>query len=134
MLGWSIPDDADSYLALLKAIDRPAFGVHLDPCNMINCPRRFYENAAMLNECFDKLGPHIVSCHAKDLTWDVEMNVHFREVPPGQGSLDYATYLRRLAALPQQPPLMLEHLANLEEFAAAREYVMKTGADCGVRF
>jgi hypothetical protein len=27
------------------------------------------------------------------------MNVHFREVAPGKGSLDYATYLRRLAEL-----------------------------------
>ena len=37
-------------------------------------------------------GQWIVSCHAKDLTWDVEMNLHFREVHPGAGSVDYPTY------------------------------------------
>mgnify|MGYP000123366519 CR=1 FL=1 len=31
MMGWAIPDSADRYLKLIKAVDRPAFGVHLDP-------------------------------------------------------------------------------------------------------
>jgi len=68
MMGWSYPDSAESYLKLIKAIDREGFGVHLDPCNAINSPERYYRNAELLNECFDKLGPYIVSCHAKDLT------------------------------------------------------------------
>ena len=84
MMGWALPDSPDSYVRLLKAVDRPAFGVHLDPCNLVNSPEKFYRNTALLNECFDKLGPWIASCHAKDLTWDVEMNVHFREVVPGK--------------------------------------------------
>jgi sugar phosphate isomerase/epimerase len=127
MMGWALPDSPDSYLKLIRAIDRPAFGVHLDPCNLINGPARFYQNTALLNECFDKLGRYIVSCHAKDLTWDVEMNVHFREVRPGQGMLDYATFLRGLAMLPHSPPLMLEHLANAEEYDLARQYIVSVG-------
>ena len=134
MMGWSLPDSADSYLKLIQAVDREGFGVHLDPCNIINCPERFYRNADVLNECFDKLGPHIVSCHAKDLTWDVEMNVHFREVVPGTGTLDYAVYLKRLAALPQQPPLMIEHLSGAEEYDAARRYILEVGKKIGVTF
>src|SRR5262249_53802953 len=114
MMGWALPDGADEYVRLIRAIDRKTFGVHLDPCNAVNSPARFYRNAQLLNECFDKLGRWIVSCHAKDLTWDVEMNVHFREVRPGAGAMDYPTYLRRLAALPQRPPLMLEHLPSPE--------------------
>ena len=86
VMGWALPDSPDSYVKLIKAVDRPAFGVHLDPCNLVNSPAKFYHNTALLNECFDKLGRWIVSCHAKDLTWDVEMNVHFREVAPGKGS------------------------------------------------
>lgn len=127
MMGWSLPDSPDSFLRLLKAVDRRAFGVHLDPCNLVNSPARFYRNTDLLNECFDTLGRWIVSCHAKDLTWDVEMNVHFREVRPGAGSLDYTTYLRRLAALPQQPPLMLEHLPNADEYDKGRQYLFDLG-------
>lgn len=134
MMGWALPDTADNYLKLLKAIDRKAFGVHLDPCNAINSPDKFYANTALLNECFDKLGKHIASCHAKDLAWEIEMNVHFKEVVPGTGSLDYATYLRRLAELPHNPPLMIEHLAKAEEYAAAREYIFQVGAKSGITF
>jgi sugar phosphate isomerase/epimerase len=134
MMGWALPDSPDSYLRLIKAIDRPAFGVHLDPCNLVNSPEKFYDNTALLNECFDKLGPRIVSCHAKDLTWDVEMNVHFREVAPGKGALDYATYLKRLAALPQSPPLMLEHLKTAEEYSGAREHIFEVGRKAGLSF
>ncbi len=134
MLGWAIPDSPDSNLRLLKAMDRDGFAVHLDPCNLINSPKRFYDNTAVINECFDKLGPWIVSCHAKDLTWVVEMNVHFREVQPGTGSIDYKTFLKRLAALPQDAPLMLEHLEKAEEYAAAARYIVQQGSEIGVGF
>jgi sugar phosphate isomerase/epimerase len=134
MMGWAIPDSPESCLRLIKAVDRPAFAVHLDPCNLINSPERFYRNTDLLNACFDKLGRWIVSCHAKDLSWEVEMNLHFREVIPGQGTLDYATYLRRLVALPEPPPLMLEHLAKPEEYAQARKHVVEVGRAQGIQF
>ncbi len=134
MMGWALPDSPDSYLRVIKAVDRAAFGVHLDPCNLVNSPEKFYHNTALLNKCFDKLGKWMVSCHAKDLTWDVELNVHFREVPPGHGSLDYATYLRRLAALPHSPPLMIEHLRTAEEYAGAREHIFEVGRKAGLSF
>lgn len=133
MMGWALPDSVESYLAMIRAVDRPAFAVHLDPCNLVNSPARFYRNADLINECFDQLGRWIVSCHAKDLTWDVEMNVHFREVQPGLGSLDYATYLRRLAELPEPPPLMIEHLQKAEEYTAAANHIREVGATIGVR-
>ncbi|MCI0718212.1 MAG: TIM barrel protein, partial [Acidobacteria bacterium] len=134
MMGWTLPDSPDSCLKMFRAVDRPAFAVHLDPCNLVNSPSRFYRNTDLLNECFDKLGPWIVSCHAKDLTWDVEMNVHFREVRPGAGSMDYTTYLRRLALLPHKPPLMLEHLPNAEEYNKARLHLFDLGKQIQVNF
>ncbi len=134
MMGWTIPDSPDSALKLLKAVDRPAFAVHLDPCNLINSPARFYRSTELLNECFDKLGPWIVSCHAKDLTWDPEMNVHFREVRPGAGSLDYKVYLERLSKLPQAPTLMIEHLPNAEEYDKARQFIFEVGKANGIGF
>ena len=133
-MGWAIPDGPESYLKLIKAVDRPGFGVHLDPCNMINSPERFYNTTALINECFDKLGPWIVSCHAKDLTWDVEMNVHFREVCIGTGSLDWATYLKRLASLPGDVPLMIEHMKGAEEYDACRNRLLEVAKTVGVSF
>lgn len=60
------------------------------------------------------------------------MNVHFREVAPGDGQLDFTTYLQRLVQLPQQPPLMLEHLASAEEYNKAYRHLTQLGARIGV--
>ena len=132
MMAWALPDSPDSYVRMIRAVDRPAFGVHLDPCNLVNSPERYHRNADLLNECFDKLAPWIASCHAKDLTWDVEMALHFREVAPGRGVLDYATYLGRLARLADPPPLMMEHLQKPEEYAAARDFIVSAGRRAGI--
>ncbi len=132
MMGWAIPDSPDSYLKLLKAVDRPAFAVHLDPCNLINSPSKFYRNRDLLNECYDKLGRWIVSVHAKDLKWMVEMNLHFKEVIPGTGSLDYTTLLKRHASLPGEVPLMIEHLANAAEYDQARGFIVESGKKAGI--
>ena len=134
MMGWALPDGPDSYLRLIKSVDRDAFAVHLDPCNAVNSPARFYDNAGLLNECFDKLGPWIVSCHAKDLTWDIEMNIHFREVTLGTGTLDYTTFLKRLVALPGDVPLMIEHMKGKDEYDQSRQYLFDLGKTIGVRF
>lgn len=134
MMGWALPDSPDSYVKLLKAVDRPAFGVHLDPANLINSPVRFYRNTDLLNECFDKLGPSIVSCHAKDVAWKVEMQIHFQEVVLGTGKLDYATYLKRLANLPHDVPLMIEHLSNEGEYEKSRQYLFGVGNQLGIEF
>ncbi len=133
MMPWSLPDGPDSYVRLIKAVDRPAFGVHLDVCNVVNSPERFYDNTAVIADCFRKLGPWIVSCHAKDLAWVPEYNVHFAEVVPGRGVMDYGTYLRELAKLPAETPLMLEHLKTPEEYDEGRAFIQKQAAAAGVR-
>jgi sugar phosphate isomerase/epimerase len=133
MMGWSLPNGPDSYLRLIKAIDRPAFAVHMDVCNAVNSPERFYENSRFISECFAKLGRWIRSCHAKDLEWRPEMNVHFLEVVPGRGSIDYRAYLRELAKLPHQPPLMLEHLKTADEYREGKEYIVKVGSEIGLK-
>jgi sugar phosphate isomerase/epimerase len=134
MMGWSLPDGPDSYLKLIRAVDRKAFGVHLDVCNVINSPTRFYGNADVIRECFTKLGPWIISCHAKDLQWVTEYNVHFLEVIPGRGEIDYKTYLTQLAQCPMEAPLMLEHLNTAEEYEEGKQYILRMGREAGVRF
>jgi sugar phosphate isomerase/epimerase len=132
MMPWSLPDGPDSYLELIKAVDRQSFAVHLDVCNVVNSPARFYSNKAVIEECFRKLGPWIASCHAKDLAWIPEYNVHFAEVIPGRGEIDYATYLRELSKLPAETPLMLEHLKNSAEYDEGRAYIQRIASQEGI--
>ncbi len=129
---WVFPNSADSYLRLIAAIDRPRFAVHLDPVNIVSSPERCYNTAALLEECFAKLGPHIKSCHAKDIALSTKLTVHLDEVRPGLGVLDYPTFLRCLDRLDPDTPLMLEHLPNEQEYALAADHVRAVAAQVGV--
>lgn len=131
-LPWAYPDSIESYLRLIKAIDRPRFGVHLDPVNMISSPQLFLNNGAFLRECFAKLGPHIKSCHAKDIDLSHKLTVHLDEVRIGCGALDYHTFLRELAALGGGVPLMMEHLDTDAEYNEAAAHLRRVGAECGL--
>ncbi len=134
MMGWSIPSDPEDYLRLLQAVDRTAFGVHLDICNGINSPQRYYNNGTFTKSCFRVLGRWVVSCHVKDLSWLPEMNLHFVETVPGRGDIDYAPLLTGLAQLPQQPPMMLEHLKTPEEYQEGAAHIRKVADGLGLRF
>ena len=129
---WMYPDSPDSYLRLLQAIDRPQTAVHLDPVNLISSPQRFYESADFLRECFAKLGPQIKTCHAKDIALGGRLTVHLEEVRPGQGGLDYHTFLTELDKLPADTPLLLEHLGSEEEYALATRHIRAVAAELGI--
>jgi sugar phosphate isomerase/epimerase len=120
---WVPPDSADSYLAIIKAVDRPACAVHFDPVNLVCSPRIFYDNGAMIRDFFARLGPRIKSCHAKDTALGPKLTAHLDEVRPGLGALDYRVYLSELRKLGPGVPLMIEHLATEEEYRASAEYI-----------
>lgn len=130
---YMLPDSPDSYLELIKAISRKQFGAHLDPVNMISNPRRYFDNAGFLKECFTKLGPYIKSIHAKDIIITPKLTVHLEERRPGLGSLDYAVFLKEACKL-KDIPLMLEHLEKQEEYKGADDYIREVGARNGIVF
>lgn len=129
---WMYPDSPDSYLDLIKAIDRPGFAAHLDPVNLVSSPQRFYSNAALIRECFAKLGPHIRSCHAKDIALSQKLTVHLDEIRAGLGGLDYAVFLQELNRLEPDTPLMLEHLSSEEEYTLAAEHIRSKASAAGL--
>ena len=120
---WSFPDSTESYLRLLRAMDRDRFAVHIDPVNMIRSPREYYGNGQLIKEMFSKLGPHIVSAHAKDIILREDNLIpQLDELQAGLGNLDYAVYLRELSKL-KDVPLMIEHLKSAEEYARAAQHI-----------
>ncbi len=134
MMPWSLPSGPDEYLALIKAVDRKAFGVHLDVCNTMNSPVRVYNNASVIRECFAKLGRWIASCHAKDLQWGPGVQMYLQEVVPGTGVIDYKAYLTELSALSVDAPLMLEHLHSEDEYTRGRTYIQGVAQSLGLSF
>lgn len=129
---WMLPDSTDSYLALIRAIDRPAFAVHFDPVNLVNSPARWADTSGLIRDFIERLGPWIRSCHAKDVTLATRLTVHIDEVRPGLGALDYRTYLRCLDRLDSDVPLMIEHLSTEQEYDEAAAYIRATATEVGV--
>ena len=131
---WMYPDSPGEYARLIEAVDRERFAVHLDPVNIVASPRLYYDTTSLLKECFARLGPKIKSCHAKDIAFSQNLTVHLDEIRPGLGGLDYRTYLTELDRLEDDVPLMLEHLASAEEYAAAAEHIRSVAKEAGVAF
>lgn len=129
---WMYPDSVDSYLQLIRTIDRQQFAVHLDPVNWIYSPQSFYNNASIIRESFQKLSPFIKSCHAKDVGLGGKLTVHLDEVVPGLGGFDYRTYLQELNNLDPDTPLMLEHFSTAKEYLLGAEYIRSMARDLGI--
>ncbi|MDR1971686.1 MAG: sugar phosphate isomerase/epimerase [Treponema sp.] len=123
-----IPHSPDSYAALIKAINRPAFVGHLDTVNLINSPERYYRNAAVTRDCFDKFGDSIRSIHVKDIILRTSLTVHLDECLVGQGGYDLTVLLRNAAKLPPDTPMLVEHINNQQDYKNSVAYLNSLAA------
>ena len=131
---WLVTDTPENYLKLLKAIDRPQFGAHIDAVNMVISPRLYFNSGKMIREGFALLGPWIVSCHAKDIVLQGgpgRISFHLDEVVPGEGNLDYGAYLTEIDKLGRDVPLMLEHF-DVSGYRKGLAHMRKVAREVGV--
>lgn len=132
---WMLPDSPDSYLELLHDVDRKAFGVHLDFCNMINSLDRYHHSDQLIDECFEKLGPCIRSIHIKDcLIDDNILPFSVAEKRVGEGNLDLGHVLCRANELGADIPLFTEHLAKHEDYVYSTNYLKELSEKMGLCF
>ena len=127
---WMVPESPEQYLQLLRDVDRPAFKVHLDYCNMLNSLDRYRDASAFITHCFELLGEYIVSIHAKDARLaDGVLPIQINEAPPGDGTLDLPLVTRLAHALGDDTPVFVEHLpdhaAYMKAAAVMREAARK---------
>lgn len=112
---WLLPHSPEAYLRLLEAVDRKAFGVHLDIVNIISTPELYLNQASYIKHVFKLLGPGIQSAHIKDITLTNQLVVHLDVAVPGRGSFDWQTYLLEFARLDVNTPLLLNYFLGAEE-------------------
>ena len=129
---WMVPESPEQYLQLMKDVDRNAFKVHLDYCNMLNSIERYRHASEFITHCFELLGPHIVSIHAKDaLILQGGLPIVINEVMPGEGSLDLSLVTKLAHSLGDDIPVFVEHLDTHEQYmqavAAMRQSAKKAG-------
>ena len=129
-----LPDSPEIYARLIEAIDRSSFAVHLDPVNIISSPRRYNNNAQFIKRCFAVLGPWIVSCHAKDVYMPPKhTSVQIDETFIGEGILDYGTYIKEIEKMSPPPPLMIEHLTEIQLIKGLK-FIFKKAEEVGITF
>jgi sugar phosphate isomerase/epimerase len=115
----------------MKAIDRRAFAVHFDPVNMVSSPQLYFRSGDLIRDFVARLGPHIKSCHVKDIILRDQLTTHLDEVRPGLGKLDYPALFASLGTLDADLPVMIEHLPNAEEVDLAAAYLRKAASAAG---
>ena len=128
---YTYPNSADTYLRLVKAIDRPAFGVQFDPVNIITSPEKYYNTGGIVKEFVRKLGPHIKCSHLKGVKMQSQVTVHIDEVRVGTGNFDVATFLREVASL-KKVPILIEHLKSEAEYRQAVDHTRAIAEQVGV--
>lgn len=116
---WMLPDSPEQYLQFLKDVDREHFGVHMDVVNFIKDPYIYTHKEELISRAFDLLGPYIRSCHFKDCLLGEGATMAIREVPAGEGTMEFAPYLRRIKDLERDIPVLLEHLNSMEAYDKA---------------
>jgi sugar phosphate isomerase/epimerase len=121
---WNYPHDRSSYDRLLSAIDRDRVAVHFDPVNMINSPASYYGNADLIRDFMRFFGTRIKSCHAKDILLEDEVfTVRFKECAPGEGIIDFRTFIEEIDSVDPEIPLMLEHLPTPDGYERAAAFL-----------
>ena len=130
---WMCPRSPEEYLQLIRDVDRHAFQVHLDYCNMISSMDRYAHAEAFIESCFALLAPHIRCIHAKDVLIDDHvLPLCIREVPPGAGSIPWARVLQLSQQLGDDIPVFVEHLPDHESYLAAIAFVRKAAREAGI--
>jgi sugar phosphate isomerase/epimerase len=128
-------DCASEYMRFIRAVDRRAAGIHLDPTNSIANPRLLYDNAAFFRNEFNLFGDAIMSIHLKDLRLNPStFTVNLEEAVIGKGTIDYINLLRLIDKLPPDTPGMLEHLATESLYDEAAASIRNLADKAGVRF
>ena len=131
---WMVPDSPESYLQLIRDVDRKQFGAHMDFVNMINCPWRYLDAEGFIEECFRMLAPYIRSTHLKDTRMHpTRLTACLEECSPGEGALDFRKVLTVMDQyLPADAPVLLEHMQTFEAYDKAYRYVADRAAEAGI--
>ena len=130
---WMVPESPEQYLQLMRDVDRSAFKVHLDYCNMINGVERYRDASNFIAHCFELLGENIVSIHAKDvLISEGALPVNINEVPPGEGSIDLPLVTELAHALGDDIPVFVEHLPDHAAYMKAAAVMRQAAEQAGV--
>jgi sugar phosphate isomerase/epimerase len=114
---------------LLDEVGSERLAICLDPVNLIE-PREYHRSAEVVAAMFAALDDRVVAVHAKDhYMHRQKATVQIDERVPGEGEFPYGALLR---AMPDTAALVIEHLREDAQIAAARDFIRRTAEETGV--
>jgi len=116
-------ETADTLVEALEALERPEVGVNFDPANMI-----LYGMGDPV-EALRTLAPRVLQLHAKDAVPTETPGTWGREVPVGEGAVDWTALFEAAAGVPELR-IAIEREAGdrrIAEIAQARERLESWG-------
>jgi sugar phosphate isomerase/epimerase len=123
-------DSAETMREVLAEVDSPWVRADLDPVNWITRETVFDTGPAIAG-MLKTLGEWIVSAHAKDVVIDDRLHLHLSQRPPGEGLLDYRTFLPGMEALDPEAPMIVED-AEEDELPTVSAFLHGVTAELGI--
>jgi sugar phosphate isomerase/epimerase len=116
--------------AVLDAVDSPWVRATADPANWIT-PLTYFDSTRFIDDMFDVLDGTILDAHLKDLRLEDSMHTHTSDAAPGDGAIDFVTYLGRMHAANPDAYAVIEHV-DPGDVPRAREFVLAAARTAGV--
>jgi len=116
---------------VLDEVGSPWVTADYDSANWITL-EGIFDTGAALDHHFDVLGPHIISCHAKDIWIENKLTLHLQDGCPGKGRMDFYKLFRRMEALSPQFPVISEGNST-EELPAVSALFHRIAAELGIK-
>lgn len=129
---WMFPHSIEDMARMIKDVNREAFGVHVDMCNMVNSFDKVYNTGKLVHEFFAEFAPLVRVVHAKDTVIGKTLTLHIGEAIPGDGVFDYTALFEECAKLRPDLPVMAEHLETEAEYLRATGFMQKKAAEMGI--
>ncbi len=115
---------------VLDEVGSPWVTADYDSANWITL-ESIFDTGAALDHHFGVLGPHISSCHAKDIWIENKLTLHLQDGCPGKGRMNFHTLFRRMQALSPEFPVISEG-NNTEELPAVSALFHRIAAELGI--
>ena len=128
----SIMRSPDVCADVVERVGSPGIRLVMDPVNHFESIDHAFNSTEHLNYIFDVLGPLSPIGHAKDLIVGNSLVTHLDEGVPGDGLLDYTTFLTRFQEYNPDGYLLFEHIPP-EQIPKATAFIKKVAGEAGIR-
>ena len=116
---------------VVERVGSPAIRLVMDPVNHFESIHQAFSSTERLNYIFDLLGPLSPIGHAKDLIVGNSLVTHLDEGVPGDGILDYPTFLTRFQDYNPDGYMLFEHIPP-EQIPKAAAFIRGIAKEVGV--